>query len=55
MFKTNLDELIKQNIEELGYDPRITGPPQHVLEQQAKVALVLNHSINSALNNQMSK
>ena len=36
-------------IKELGYDPRITGPPQHVLNQQAKVALVLNSSINDAL------
>jgi hypothetical protein len=31
VFKTNLDELIKDNIKELGFDPRITGPPQHVL------------------------
>ena len=32
VFKTNLEILIRDNIRESGYDPRVAGPPQHVLE-----------------------
>lgn len=31
VFKTNLDVLIKENMEENGgYDPRVDGPPEHI-------------------------
>jgi hypothetical protein len=30
VFRANLDELIKQNIEETGIDPRVEGPPEHI-------------------------
>ena len=30
VFRSNLDELIKQNIEETGIDPRVGGPPEHI-------------------------
>jgi hypothetical protein len=32
VFKTNLDMLIAKNIKEIGFDPRVSGPPQHVLD-----------------------
>jgi hypothetical protein len=33
IFRANLDELIKENIQETGYDPRINGPPEHIAAQ----------------------
>ena len=36
MFKINLDQLIVENIKELGFDPRIEGPPDHIANQEVK-------------------
>ena len=30
LFRNNLDMLIKDNIQETGFDPRIAGPPEHI-------------------------
>jgi hypothetical protein len=30
IFRANLDTLIKENIEETGIDPRVTGVPDHI-------------------------
>ena len=32
VFKKNLDLLIAKNIKDTGFDPRLSGPPQHVLD-----------------------
>ena len=37
VFKKNLDMLIKENIQETGFDPRIGGPPEHIANQEVKI------------------
>jgi hypothetical protein len=34
VFKTNLDKRISENIAEMGFDPRIQGPPDHIVDQK---------------------
>ncbi len=36
VFRNNLDILIKDNIQETGFDPRIGGPPEHIASQEVK-------------------
>ena len=33
IFRQNLDVLVEENIKELGYDPRVEGPPEHIKNQ----------------------
>ena len=33
IFRQNLDVLVSENIKELGYDPRVEGPPEHIKNQ----------------------
>lgn len=33
IFKSNLDEMIAENIKQTGIDPRIAGPPLHIKSQ----------------------
>ena len=49
VFKKNLDLLIAQNIKDTGFDPRVSGPPQHVLEQKVNLEVQLSESINKIL------
>jgi hypothetical protein len=37
IFKKNLNTLIEQNIKELGYDPRVNGPPEHIANQVVQI------------------